>query len=462
MAYSSWAEYEDRSVRSIVTTRGTMRFQTRTYAIGAGVAEADMPAKGTLMHDEADAIASWRTYEIPTGPLSATAARTLRITYYQLQGTTETVNGKTLLRLDGYPIRMDTADKTFYTLVYAAISESHLPDYGDAYSGDSFALAHSPTTAPDVWPGLFGATVRYAKSRLRTGSGPLILSRSVGSRQVGEFHYIAQVSVEVLDSQLDAYQATAWWAPHPTLQAGPYTPVATVVETQQGYDPDLPGMGKATLFYKTLREPGNAEVEITSTLDHVTVKKDAEGLPLVGPINDRTNAIGEYYIAKGSNQRVKPRSMFVWKAAFDQSSQLGMLKGLMGKINKFSMPNFPEAPEKETLMLVRKQIAHVWTGQDLWYVNLYFLEEPEGWNDVTKRAKRVTLPVELPRFTPSGIPGQYVEVAIADKVVVQKEEGGYLSNLDGVFFHIGDNAVDDTVLFEAVSFSSLNALLLKW
>ncbi len=162
MAYSAWAQYEDPARRSIVTTRGVMRFQTRIYAIAPAVAEDDMPAKGTLMHGESAVVSAWRVYEVPTGGLTGTAARRVTITYYILQGT---VSGL-VLTLDGVH-RRKTADGIEYIAKCAAILQASLPTFAATYSGDTDAVAYSIDDADELWPGLYGATVRYFVSRAR-------------------------------------------------------------------------------------------------------------------------------------------------------------------------------------------------------------------------------------------------------------------------------------------------------
>ncbi len=457
MAFSGWQEL--RELYRFERTQ-TMIVHHRFYDVSREVSESQGPDQGEAL--SGSGVTAERCISVSSAPQKGANAvdHVAHITSYVLSGTSETVNGKTLLRLDGYPIRRDTANKTMYTVVYVGALITDLPSYGDAYSEDEFALAGSPTKVPEQWPGLFGSNVTYGKSRNRTTGGLLEKARSRGQRRVGDAHWMAQIDYECLDTQLQAFEDSLWYTPHPTISAVGTTPVAALIVSNQGYDPDIPGHGLLQVFYKTLRVPGEAKVEITGSLQYKKVNEDLEGLQLVGP-TEVAGEEGEYFMSRGSNQIVDPKRMFVWKAAFDSYAGLNVLNGLMGKINSASLPNFPGGPGAGVLRMFRQELTHRWVGSNLWYVNIYFEEEEEGWNNVAKRQTHVRITKERPRF--QQIAGQKTyEKITGDGVVVEEFEPGVLQKDGDDWTHDTDSDEQDTVLYKEASFEVLNALLLKW
>lgn len=165
MAYATWAKQEDKTRRSLVTTKGAMKFQTRYYNIASKVAESELPTVGTLMHDEADTLTSWRVYEDQTTTLRTKGERPVVLQYYKLEGT---IAGD-ILTLEG--VRRNRREgSTEYTTVVAAKLQASLPALGDAYSGDASAEAVDIGDSEERWPGLYGATVVFYNGAAESGN----------------------------------------------------------------------------------------------------------------------------------------------------------------------------------------------------------------------------------------------------------------------------------------------------
>jgi len=167
VAYAEWGHKEDKARRSLVITSGAMRFQTRYYAIPAKVAESELPAIGTLMHDEADTVTAWRIYEDLTGTVRDKGNRPVVLRYYKVHGTAVTIGDNSLLRLKGYPKQRDLGDGTEYILKYAAAAQAHLPSFGDSYAQDSDAVTGDVFVEIDTMPGLYVGSMTFNTKRAR-------------------------------------------------------------------------------------------------------------------------------------------------------------------------------------------------------------------------------------------------------------------------------------------------------
>ncbi len=277
----------------------------------------------------------------------------------------------------------------------------------------------------------------------------------------GAAHWEAEIRGECLNAELQGLEDGAWYSRHPTLHYGVYTPICLGVQARENYDPRRPGFGHLRKLYRTIREPGYAEVEILSSLDAKKVTMDLDGLPIIGDISEQ-DVQGEFYISQGDNYRPDPKRIFKWSAAFENASELNMLNHLMGRINERGLPNFPTSPGAETLMVMKQRVAHVWAGGHLWYVDLYFWEEEDGWNERTKVRKRVRLPRKHYPFEPSSDGVTYEEDTSDGPKTIWECLHGFVKKVAGVWIHTRDTEEYDRRLFRTADFTKLNALAVQW
>lgn len=289
------------------------------------------------------------------------------------------------------------------------------------------------------------AVIQKFRSRRRFRSGP--------------FHWDAQQKLECLNSESRGVEDGLWFQPYPGLSAGVYTPFCIGIDVTENYDPNRrPGYALVHALYKTLRQPGKAKIGITSSLESALLEKDLGGLRLIGKIDtkEEPNKIGRYKTNGGKYQQAS-RRVFVWRAAFDTKAGVNSLNNMMNRVNVSRSPRMFNAPA-QTLRVFRMEVAHVWTGYDLWYVNVYFEEEPDGWNNVIKRYSEVKIPVRMPVFTLSSDGKSYTPVTDSKQTDVITWVKGYLDNTTGTYV-LKQPDDQDTRVFKTTSFANFNNLL---
>lgn len=280
----------------------------------------------------------------------------------------------------------------------------------------------------------------------------------------GQVHWDAERRFETPNEESQAHEDGLWFQPYPELLRGVYTPVCTGVAVRENYDPDKrPGFASIRALYKTLRQPGKAEISIVSTLESMKLEEDLDGLQLVGAVDTSVEPgkVGRFK-TNGQTFLTDPKRLFVWKAAFDTKAGVNALNNRMGRINSSRSPRMFGAPA-QTLRIIQMQIQHVYTGQDLWYVNVGFEEEEEGWNNVIKRNSEVRLPVRMPVFELGDEGKILTPVADAQKTDQMQWVSGYaqVDPVTGVWTNIQQDD-EDTRVLKTTDFNIFNNLLDEW
>lgn len=381
MAYAEWQKLENREARSAVTTSGDLKFQTRTYAVPAKVAQDELPEPGDLMHDETDQTIAWRVYEPYLGKVSEKGNRHVSIRYYKVIG------------------------------------------------------------------------------RGTNTDGLVEVYRSRGHRKTGQTQAVGVRKFVCSNSAAMGLETGLMYKSHPSIVIPDYEIIVTDTENKENA-PGMPGLSKIEARYNTIRAAGHATMQITGSMESVKLTHDLGGLQLVGPMEVQ-NEQAEMTINRGNSFATKPRSVYVHKAAFDTDQTVAILKGIVGKVNKYDLPNFYLAPAAGTLRCIRTEAQILWNGRYLWYTNVYFAEEEEGWNNVVKRRPKVKVPAKVVEMELSADGKTYTEVVGGDAKTKLVEKWGKLVKIGGAWVH-EEVAEQDTVLYEEADFGPLNAMLNEW
>ena len=286
--------------------------------------------------------------------------------------------------------------------------------------------------------------------------------RSRGRVRKGEVHRDAVIISECPNAESIGHENSLWYQPHPNLTMGDYTPICTRVDVKENYSPNRrPGHSRIVASYRTIRQPGNAEISIVAGFGNKKVDMDLDGLSLIGSIRtqEEPNRIGNY-VTNGPAYRPKPRRRVKWTAAFENRSQVNSLNNMVGKINQYTVPAIFNA-QPEVLWITEMHIAHVYTDQDLWYIDVYFDENPEGWNNEIKRNYEVTIPVRTPVYEFATDGKTFTLVSDEQNTTQPRKTRGYMEKISGVWTH-QQPADEDTRLLKATSFSIFNDLLSEW
>lgn len=286
--------------------------------------------------------------------------------------------------------------------------------------------------------------------------------RSRGRVRKGAVHRDAIRIFECPNAESLGHENSLWYQPHPTLTMGAYTPIATKIDVKENYNPNKrPGFSRIVATYRTLRQPGKAEIDIVASFSSEKTEMDLDNLPLLGSIRTKTepNRIGRY-TTNGPAYRPLPRRRIKWSAAFDNRVGVNALNNMVDKVNEFTVPRMFNAPAG-TLWITEMRIAHVWAGQDLWYIDVYFDQDPDGWNNKIKRNYEVKIAVRTPvtEFASDG--KTFTPVTDAQEVTLPQWTRGYMEKINGVWTHVTPDD-ENTRLLEEVSFSIFSDLLDEW
>ena len=286
--------------------------------------------------------------------------------------------------------------------------------------------------------------------------------RSRGRVRKGAIHRDAVRVFECPNAESLGHENSLWFQLHPTLTMGVYTPVCTNIDVKENYDPNRrPGYSRIVANYRTLRQPGKADISVVAGFGSKKVDMDLDGLPLIGSIRTETepNRIGRYK-TNGPAYRLKPKRRIKWTAAFDNRLGVNALNIMVGKVNEYTVPRMFYAPAG-TLWITEMSIAHVWTGYDLWYIDVYFDENPDGWNNEIKRNYEVTIPVRSPVYEFASDGKTFTLVTDEQNVTKLETTRGYMEKVNGVWTHQQPED-EDTRLLKEASFSIFNDLLDEW
>ncbi len=145
---------------------GAMLIHHRFYNVGKEVVLSQAPARGEIL--SGSGVTADRLLAVTSAsPTRNAVSHVTEVTSYVPQGTSVSIGGNTLLRLEGFPKQRDTGIGTEYTLRYAADTQSDLPSFGDTYAQDSDAVTGDVFVDPDALPGLFVGSMTFNTTRAR-------------------------------------------------------------------------------------------------------------------------------------------------------------------------------------------------------------------------------------------------------------------------------------------------------
>ncbi|MBS3735359.1 MAG: hypothetical protein KGY99_10630 [Phycisphaerae bacterium] len=184
--------------------------------------------------------------------------------------------------------------------------------------------------------------------------------------RVGEHEYRGKRRFLCTPSSAIALGESLYDTTHPD-GFGTWAPKCYRYQTVRDFAPDA---ALVVAFYKTLRVPGHATLEVRVWHDYEKRQKDVDDNRIEGPLEE--DAWQEYVITEGSNKVPVPRCQIIVKTASDTFNPDDVF-GRIGCVNSREVSSFGNAiGRKGALLLLGAPNTRYWPEGKLWYINYAF------------------------------------------------------------------------------------------